>query len=75
MALGERERRWLAAVREWNLPNELESGWGTREDRRWARERANEWRARHGIRPLADEDDDYPPELEFYERARALGML
>lgn len=75
MPLGERERRWLEAVKEWNRENELASGWGTPEDRRWMRDRANEWRARHGIPPLEDHDDDYPPELEFYERARARGML
>lgn len=75
MPLGERERRWLAAVKEWNRENELESGWGTREDRRWMRDQANERRARAGIPPLEECDDDYPPELEFYERARALGML
>jgi hypothetical protein len=33
---------------------------------------ANEWRARHDIPPLRDDDD--PPELELFRRARALGL-
>lgn len=39
-------------------------------------EEANAWRAEHGIPPLdigSDEDD--PPELELYRRARELGMV
>ena len=33
---------------------------------------ANEWRAAHGIPPLRDDED--PPELELFRRARALGL-
>jgi len=36
---------------------------------------ANRWRESHGIPPLADEAEEYPPEMEFFERARRLGLL
>jgi hypothetical protein len=43
------------------------------EQRAWARELANEWRAKMGL-SLLEEDDDIP-ELEFYRKARERGML
>lgn len=74
MALGEAERRFLERMERISKETALESGWGTPEDRRWVIETANAWRRANGIGPLGD-DDDYPSELGFYERARALGML
>lgn len=74
MPLGERERRWLEAMQKVSQETALESGWGTPEDRQWVTDWANERRARKGIPPLGP-DTDYPPELEFYERARTLGLL
>ena len=35
---------------------------------------ANRWRSAHGIPALHEEDEDEPPELELYRRARALGL-
>jgi hypothetical protein len=35
---------------------------------------ANTWRAARGIPPLKDEFED-PPEMEFFRRAKRLGLL
>jgi hypothetical protein len=35
---------------------------------------ANRWRVAHGIAELREEDEDEPPELELYRRARAVGL-
>lgn len=44
------------------------------EQREWARRLANEWRSKNGL-PLLEEEDDDPPELGFFRRAKALGIL
>lgn len=53
---------------------EKETSRGTPEQRARVLQRVNERRQRDGIPPLLDEDDD-PPELEFYRIARARGLL
>lgn len=74
MTLGPQERDWLERIQRISDDEAADHGWGTPEDRAWVVEEANRWRRRHGIRPL-EGDPDRPDELEFHERARALGML
>jgi hypothetical protein len=47
---------------------------GTPEWRESVEEAANRWRAQHGIAPLKQWWEE-ETEWEFYERARALGLL
>ena len=46
---------------------------GTVAHRRAVLDGLNAMRASDGVEPFADEDEE-PPELEFFRRARALGM-
>lgn len=69
---GEDRRRWerqVAHLRE--IENDDE---GTPEWQQSVHDAANRWRARHGISPLREWWED-ESEIEFYERARALGLL
>ena len=71
-ASSEDRRKWerqVAGLREMENADE-----GSPEWRRSVEEAANSWRAQHGIPPLKEwwEDETEP---EFYERARALGLL
>jgi hypothetical protein len=53
---------------------EQQTGPASPETRRWMIRFANERRVEIGLPPLEDEDDE-PPELEFFRRARRRGML
>jgi hypothetical protein len=53
---------------------ERETGPPSPETRRWMMSFVNERRAKSGTPPLED-NDEQPPELEFFRKARERGML
>jgi hypothetical protein len=65
----------MARLAQASAELERETGPASPEFRRWVMEHANPDRARIGLPPLEDWDADDAPELEFFRRARELGML
>jgi len=74
MAVSEHDREYMRRLGESSKKLAAETGWGTPEERAWIFEFVNARRAEIGLPPLEDKDD-VPPELGFFERAKALGML
>jgi hypothetical protein len=69
------DREYMARLAEASAVLERETGPASAEHRQWVIEHANRDRARIGLPPLEDWDADDAPELEFFRRARELGML
>jgi hypothetical protein len=73
VTVSEHDKRYMRKLAEFSAELEAETGTASDETRRWSRAFINPRRAKIGLPPL--EEDKDPPELEFYRRARALGML
>jgi hypothetical protein len=74
MPVSKRDRERMAFLAKASAELEKETGPASPETRRWMIRFANEGRAEIGLPPL-EEDDEEPPELEFFRKARARGML
>jgi hypothetical protein len=74
MPVSKRDHERMAFLAKASAELEKETGPASPEFRRWVIRFVNPHRAEIGLPPL-EEDDDEPPELEFFRRARARGML
>ncbi len=76
MAVSERDKKHMRRLGDVSRKLSAETGWDTPESRREEREWINERRAVIGMPPFEDEGEGgMPPELGFYGRARARGLL
>ncbi|MGQ0802644.1 MAG: hypothetical protein ACT4PI_02090 [Actinomycetota bacterium] len=76
MAVSEHDREYMRRLAKASAELEAQTGPPSPETRRWMIRWSNERRAKRGIPPLEEvEEDEHPPELEFYRKARERGML
>jgi hypothetical protein len=74
MAASEKDKQYWRNLARASEELEKETDRGTPEQRAVLLAWVNKLREQIGMPPLVDEDDD-PPELEFYRIARARGLL
>jgi hypothetical protein len=76
MTVSKRDRERMDFLAKASAELEAETGPPSPETRRWMMRWSNERRAKRGIPPLEEvEEDEHPPELEFYRKARERGMF
>lgn len=74
MKVSDEDREYWRKIARDSAELDKETGPGSPEHRGRILAHVNKLRAQIGMPPLVDEDE-HPPELEFYARARARGLL
>jgi len=74
VTVSEHDREYMRRLAKASAELEGETGPPSPATRRWMIGVVNERRAKSGLPPLED-DDEQPPELEFFRKARERGML
>jgi len=76
MAVSKHDREYMRNLAKASAELEAETGPPSPETRRWMMRFINERRVADGRPPLEEhEEDEHPPELEFFRKARERGML
>lgn len=71
--VAEADRKRMQSLAHSSSKLARETGWGSEEERATTMKQVNERRVAEGLEPL--EAEPVPDELEFYEKARRLGLL